>query len=56
MLLGFLEVGGLPGGQDDPCPLLAQGFAICSPSPREPPVTSADLPVRSNAFFTLPMS
>src|SRR5690349_4259482 len=34
-------------------PISPRASAICKPSPREPPVTSATLPVRSNSFRTL---
>src|SRR5882724_2924555 len=33
-------------------PISPRASAICSPSPREPPVISAVLPLRSNNFFT----
>ena len=39
-------------------PIAASASAICNPSPREPPVTSAALPVRSNRclmLMTLPL-
>src|SRR5581483_4892327 len=36
-------------------PCSPSASAICSPRPREPPVTRAFLPVRSNAFLMLPM-
>src|ERR1017187_2696867 len=34
-------------------PISPRASAICNPRPREPPVTSATLPVRSISFFTL---
>src|ERR1017187_9124234 len=34
-------------------PISPRASAICSPRPREPPVTSATLPVRSISFLTL---
>src|SRR5438552_444791 len=36
-------------------PCSPSASAICSPRPREPPVTRAFLPVRSNAFLMLPI-
>src|SRR6266436_9457553 len=36
-------------------PCSPRASAICRPSPRDPPVISADFPPRSNAFFMLPM-